>query len=74
MDLLMLIFLIVYCTLFIHMVVDLYFQGSERSLDAVFFQHERDLWAPHIKNLNQWAEHVRLANRSYDLFRSSRRK
>ena len=68
MDLLMLIFPIVYCVLFIHMVVDLYFQGVDKSWNAIIVQYDEDSLAPHIKNLNQRAEHVRLVNRSYDLF------
>lgn len=68
MDLFMLMFLIVYCVLFIHMVVDLYFQGVYKSWNAIVVQYDKDSWVPNIENLNQWTEHVRLVNRSYDLF------
>lgn len=43
MDLLMLMFLIVYCVLFIHMVVDLYFQGVDKSWNAITQLYEKDI-------------------------------
>ena len=71
MDLTLLLFLFVYFPILIHVVVDLYFDAINESHASILYRYVKDGERDDLP-FDEWADHVRTVNNSYQLFRESR--
>ena len=71
MDPTLLLFLFIYFTILIHVVVDLYFDAINESHTSILHSYVKDGKRDDM-TFYEWADHVRTVNNSYQLFRESR--